>query len=210
MERASEAQLETPARGAMDQLLAASVLLLVGFGIVMIYSSSAVFAHRNFENAQYFLEKQFMWVGIGLACMMVMSRIGYRATARLALPLLGLTVLLLVLVLTPVGTSINGAQRWIRFAGFTFQPGELAKMTLVVWLAYSLTRKATKIKTFTVGFLPHMLVAGLLMMVAGRIPRWIVRSQERSIGGRLGMGLSIVVVFIVLAGVVLRLIVRET
>lgn len=146
----------------MDQLLAASVLLLVGFGVVMIYSSSAVYAHRNLEDARYFLDKQVMWVGIGLMVMLVGSRIGYRVAAKLAIPLLILTVLLLVAVLTPLGTSINGAQRWLRFGGITVQPGELAKVTLVIWLAFSLTRKALKIKTFSVGFLPHMLVAGLL------------------------------------------------
>lgn len=162
MENSTEAQMSGGTRGAMDQFLAAAVLLLVAFGVVMIYSSSAVFAYRNFENSQYFLEKQFMWVGLGLMAMMVMSRIGYRLMARMALPLLGITVLLLIAVLTPIGTSVNGAQRWIRFAGFTFQPGELAKLTLVVWLSFSLTRKALKIKTFSVGFLPHMLVAGLL------------------------------------------------
>lgn len=149
-------------RGPMDQLMAAAVLLLTGFGVVMIYSSSAVFAHRDLEDAQYFLDKQVMWVGVGLLVMMLASRIGYRAAARLAIPSLIFTVLLLVVVLTPLGTSVNGAQRWLRFGGFTFQPGEFAKVTLVIWLAFSLTRKALKIKTFSVGFLPHILVAGLL------------------------------------------------
>jgi len=152
-------------RGAMDQVLAAAVLLLVGFGVVMIYSSSAVYAQRNLEDAQFFLHKQMMWVGVGIAVMLALSRFGYRAAAKLAVPLLVVTVLLLVLVMTPLGHSVNGAQRWLRVAGFTFQPGELAKVTAVIWLSYSLTRKATKIKTFSVGFLPHVLVAGLMTLL---------------------------------------------
>jgi cell division protein FtsW len=150
-------------RGYVDQILAAAVLLLVGFGVVMIYSSSAVFADRNMEDPEFFLNRQLMWVGMGLVAMMMTSWVGHRATARLAYPLLGVTVLLLLLVLTPMGSTINGAQRWLRIGGFGVQPAELAKITLVVWLAFSLTRKALKIKTFTVGFVPHMLVTGLLV-----------------------------------------------
>jgi cell division protein FtsW len=150
-------------RNPFDQLLAAAVLLLVGFGVVMIYSSSAVFAERNMEDARYFLDRQVMWVGIGLVAMVLCVRFGYRASAWLAYPLLGLTILLLILVLTPLGTTINGAQRWLRFLGFTFQPAELAKITLAIWLAFSLTKKALKIKTFKIGFVPHVAVAGVLV-----------------------------------------------
>lgn len=154
---------ETAERGGLDQLLLAAVLLLVGFGVVMIYSSSAVYAQRNMDNPEFFLNRQLMWVSIGLVAMVVSSWVGYRWTAKLAYVLLGSTILLLILVLTPLGTSVNGAQRWFRVAGLTFQPAELAKITLVIWLAYSLTRKALKIKTFKVGFVPHMLVAGLMV-----------------------------------------------
>jgi cell division protein FtsW len=156
------AETTTERRGGVDQVLTAAVLALVGFGVVMIYSASAVFAQRNMSDAQYFLDKQILWVSLGAVAMFVMSRLGYRASARLAVPLLAVTVVLLVTVLTPLGHSINGAQRWLRVAGFTVQPGELAKLGLVVWLAFSLTRKSTKIKTFSIGFLPHVLIAGLL------------------------------------------------
>jgi len=162
MEATREQTSGVTPRGSVDQLMAAAVLALVGFGVVMIYSSSAVYAQRSLEDSQYFLDKQVMWVGVGLLVMLLASRIGYRLAARLAVPLLMLTVLLLVLVLTPVGSSINGAQRWLRVLGFSFQPGELAKVTLVIWLSFSLTRKALKIKTFSIGFLPHVLVAGLV------------------------------------------------
>ena len=110
-----------------------------------------------------FSTHQVMWVGMGLVTMALMARFGHRLASRMALPLLAVTVLLLTVVLTPLGTTINGAQRWLRFAGFTFQPAELAKVTLVVWLAYSLRKKASKMKTFSIGFLPHMLVAGLMI-----------------------------------------------
>jgi cell division protein FtsW len=149
-----------PSAGPVDQLLAAAVLLLVGFGVVMVYSSSAVYAARHLDNARYFLERQVLWAGLGILGMAIMARVGYRLAASLALPMLALTVVFLVVVLTPLGTSVNGAQRWIRLVGFTFQPAELAKVTLTVWLAYSMSKKALKINTFSVGFLPHVLVAG--------------------------------------------------
>lgn len=196
MDAVSEHSEPTATRGAMDQVLAAAVLLLVGFGVVMIYSSSAVFAQRNLEDAQYFLNKQMMWAGVGVAVMLVMSRIGYRAAARLAVPLLAASVILLVLVMTPLGTSVNGAQRWLRVAGFTFQPGELAKVTIVIWLAYSLTRKAPKIKTFSVGFLPHVLVAGLLTGLV---------FLEPDLGTAVLIGVTTVVMLFVAGGKVLYL-----
>src|SRR5262249_41918863 len=62
-----------------------------------------------------------------------------------------------------VGVRINGARRWFHLAGVSFQPAELAKLAVVLYLAHSLARKADKVRTFTVGFLPHVMVAGVVM-----------------------------------------------
>src|SRR5512141_2132440 len=70
----------------------------------------------------------------------------------------------LVLVLIPgIGTTAGGARRWIRFPGFGLQPAEVAKFAWVVYLSYSLAKKREKVATFSVGFLPHLLLCGLLV-----------------------------------------------
>ena len=75
-----------------------------------------------------------------------------------------LSIVLLVLVLIPgVGATVGGAKRWLRLPGISVQPAEIAKFTWVVYLAYSLAKKREKVATFSVGFLPHLLLAGLLV-----------------------------------------------
>jgi len=91
-------------------------------------------------------------------------RVGYRRLARLAYPMLLLSVVLLVLVLVPgVGTVVGGARRWLRLPGLSLQPAEIAKFTWVVYLAYSLAKKREKVATFSIGFLPHLAAVGLLV-----------------------------------------------
>jgi len=98
-------------------------------------------------------------------------RLGYRRLARLAYPLLLVAALLLVLVLIPgIGTVVGGARRWIRVLGFGLQPAEVAKLAWIVYLAYSLAKKREKVATFSVGFLPHLLVAGVLVALCMKEP----------------------------------------
>src|ERR1700687_3554373 len=91
-------------------------------------------------------------------------KLGYRKLARLAYPLLVCAVIGLVLVLIPgVGTTVGGARRWVRVLGFSIQPAEIAKLAWVIYLAYSLAKKREKVTLFSIGFLPHLLMAGLLV-----------------------------------------------
>jgi len=74
------------------------------------------------------------------------------------------SIALLVVVLIPgIGTEVNGSRRWLRFLGYSFQPSELARLALVLYLACSLYRKGEKIRTFSYGFLPYLLISGLMM-----------------------------------------------
>jgi len=149
---------------AFDKLLFCTVLALVGFGLVMVYSASAVTAAEKQGNGFYFLERQLLAAGVGLVVMATAVRLGYRRLARLAYPMLLLSIVLLVLVLVPgVGTVVGGARRWLRLPGLSLQPAEIAKFTWVVYLAYSLAKKREKVATFSIGFLPHLLLAGLLV-----------------------------------------------
>jgi cell division protein FtsW len=134
--------------------------------MVMLFSASAVTAQDKLGDAFYFLKHQLVAAGIGLVAMAAAMRLGYRRLARLAYPLLLLSVALLVLVLIPgVGTLVGGARRWIRFPFMGVQPAEIAKLAWVVYLAYSLAKKRDKVATFSVGFLPHLAIAGVLVLL---------------------------------------------
>lgn len=147
-----------------DALLLCAVLSLVSLGLVMVYSASAVMAQDKLGDSFYFLNRQLVAVGMGMVAMAVGMKIGWRRLARLAYPLLLVTLVLLVAVLIPgIGTTVGGARRWIRLPGFGLQPAELAKVSWVVYLSYSLAKKREKVATFSVGFLPHLLLCGLLV-----------------------------------------------
>ncbi|HLL00409.1 MAG TPA: putative lipid II flippase FtsW [Myxococcaceae bacterium] len=154
-----------------DPLLLCAVLALVALGLVMVYSASAILAQDKLGDSLYFLKRQLMAAGLGVVAMAVAMKVGWRRLARLAWPLLIVTLILLVLVLIPgIGTTAGGARRWIRFPGFGLQPAELAKFAWVVYLSYSLAKKREKVATFSVGFLPHLLLCGVLVALCMRQP----------------------------------------
>jgi cell division protein FtsW len=156
-----------PARGAppFDGLLLVAVLGLVAIGAVMVYSASAIPAGQSrrlaFDEFHY-LKRQLLAGGIGLALLAAGLKLGPRRMAALAYPLLGATFVLLLLV--PVlGTSAGGAQRWIVLGPLQFQPAEAAKIALVLYLARSLAKKQDRIRLFSIGLLPHLVVTAALV-----------------------------------------------
>lgn len=149
-----------------DPLLLFAVLFLVGFGLVMVFSASAITAQDKLGDSFYFLKRQAVAAGLGLLGMAVAMKLGYRRMARLAYPLLVLSIILLVLVLIPgLGTKVGGAKRWLRLPGISLQPAEVVKLAWVIYLSYSLAKKREKVQSFSVGFLPHLGVAGLLVLL---------------------------------------------
>ncbi len=147
-----------------DWLLLFGILVLTAGGAVMVYSASAITATRNLHDEFYFLTRQAVAFAIGVGLMILALRVGYRRLGRLAYPLLILTLVLLVLVLIPgVGRMAGGARRWIPIGIVNFQPAELAKVALVLYLARSLARQREKVRLFSIGFLPHVLVTGVLV-----------------------------------------------
>jgi len=152
-------------RGPVDGVLASAVILLVGFGIVMVYSSSAVFAAREYGDPMHFLIRQSIFAVAGLVAMWIGSRLDYRTLQRVTYPVLVLAGIGLLLSATGIGTRVGGAARWIRLGPIGIQPSEVAKVGMILYLSYSLAKKAEKVKTFTIGFLPHVVVAGLFMTI---------------------------------------------
>ncbi len=145
-----------------DVLLVAAVLALTGFGIVMVFSAGAVFAAKTYGDWTYFLKREAIYAAAGLLAFLVGCRLDYSAYRRITYPLLFLAVALLVAVLK-LGPAINGAVRWFRLGPLSFQPSELAKFALVLYLAVLLARKAEKVREFSMGFLPPLLMTGVFL-----------------------------------------------
>ncbi len=156
----------TPRRAPapLDPWLLAAVLLLTGIGLVMVYSASAVTAEARVHDQFYYLKRQLVAAGVGLALLVGMVKLGYRRLEPLAVPLLVAVTVALVLVLVPgIGKVAGGARRWIDLGILRFQPAEAAKVVLVLYLARSLSRKRERMRLFSIGFLPHLAVTGLLV-----------------------------------------------
>ncbi len=120
-------------------------VVLLSVGVVMVYSASAIVAADRFHDPYFFLKKQLFWAVLGAVAMLAAVRVDYRHLERLVLPGLIVAGVLLVLVLIPpFGQAINGTRRWIRLGPVSFQPAELAKLALVVYLAAFVARRGEK------------------------------------------------------------------
>jgi cell division protein FtsW len=162
--------LEDAAKKPVDVVLAALIVALIGFGVVMVYSASAVQATLHQHDPQFFLKRQAAYAVGALALFFVFGLIDYHRLFKLTYPVLGGVGLLLIACVVGLGHSGGGATRWLALGPVHVQPAEMAKLALVTWLAYSLAKKAEKVKTFTVGFLPHLLVAGVFMFLCMKQP----------------------------------------
>jgi cell division protein FtsW len=130
-----------PRKLTPDLWLFAVALVLLSTGVVMIYSASAIVAADRFRDPYFFLKRQVFWAALGCGALWVALRHDYRKLERFVVPLLALAVVLLVLVLIPgLGVSVNGSRRWLRLGPLSFQPAELAKLALVVYLEAFLAR----------------------------------------------------------------------
>jgi len=160
---------DEPRPRGVDLPMVAAVMALLGLGTVMVYSSSAVFAGAKYGNASFFLQRHLVYGVIGLVAFYVGWRLDYGFYRRFTYPMLIGTFVLLVAVLI-FGTKIDGARRWFHLAGVSFQPSEPAKLALIVYLAHSLTKKRDTVRLFSIGFLPHLCVAGLMGLLVLRQP----------------------------------------
>jgi cell division protein FtsW len=155
----------------IDLLLLITTLALVSLGIIMVYSASFAIAGERFRDAYHFLKKQAMAAGLGIALMIFVAKLDYHRWQILAIPLLALSGILLGILIFPgLRHEVGGSARWLKFSFLSFQPAELAKLALVIYLARSLTKKEGRMKSFKVGFLPHVIVLGGLFVLVLKQP----------------------------------------
>lgn len=154
-----------------DLTLLFSVLLLVGIGLVMVYSASSAVAMKKFHSDIYFLKKQAMYAALGVVAMVACRSVPLTVFRAAIYPMLALSVIFLVAVQLPeMGVTAGGATRWLRLGQFSFQPSEFARFALVAYLAYSMSRKHERIREFAIGFLPHVLVLALISLLISLQP----------------------------------------
>jgi len=152
-------RLKVNNRAATTLLVLVVVLVVVGLGATQ--SASSAVAFDKTEDSLFFFKRQLVGVGIGTIALLITSRIPYRFYRRIAVPLFLITVGLLVAVLM-VGTEINGAQRWLQLPLLSFQPSEVAKVSIVFVLAYLLERKQKLLNRFGHFIVPVVATVGIV------------------------------------------------
>jgi|FaiFalFF_MnMetaG_3_1042247.scaffolds.fasta_scaffold00023_3 cell division protein FtsW len=148
---------EAPSPG----LLLALVLALVVTGLLVSYSASFWIGRTAYDDPYYFIERQSLYVAVGLVIMVALMALDYRRLRRLSLPLMVVVLAGLAAVLVPgVGVVRNGAARWLALGPVEVQPGEGAKLALVMYMAAWLAGRGEEIRRFSVGLLPFALIVG--------------------------------------------------
>lgn len=146
----------------IDFLLIFSVILLVAFGVLMVYSASFYSAQLTYGDSMFFMKKQLVGAIIGLASMIILYFIDYRFLKKLKWISLIVSLVLLLLVFVPsIGVKVYGARRWINLGFFTLQPSEIAKFGFIIFASSSLAKMQRQVKSFK-GILPTLIAGGII------------------------------------------------
>lgn len=137
-----------------------TVIILVIFGLIMVFSASYPSANYKYGDGLYFIRKQAGWAVLGFVGMFATMKIDYRKYKKYVMPIAVVTVVLLLLVLA--SKPIKGSRRWLGVGGITFQPSEMAKISLIIYLAASLSVAKEKIREFGVLF-KHYIAIGIVL-----------------------------------------------
>lgn len=150
-----------------DYMILIPVVLLIALGLVIVYSASSHLAEHRLGDSYFYLKRQTMFCVAGILLMILAKNIPCTLYAKIIYPLLTISFLLLVLLFVPgFGHRVGGASRWLPLlGGFSFQPSELVKFSLVAYMAYSMAKKGSDMESFSKGLLPHLLMAGLFMLL---------------------------------------------
>jgi cell division protein FtsW len=161
-------EAERSSRSAgINYLLVACIFLLTGLGLVTLYSSSYAFASRRYHNGLYFMTGQLWAGGLGILLFFAASRMDLEILRKLVKPLVVFAIILCVLTFVPgIGDTRNGASRWIKLpGGKTFQPSELVKFVLPLYLAHIFDKKRERLDEFSAAVLPPVLVTALFFII---------------------------------------------
>jgi cell division protein FtsW len=149
--------------GKVDGWLLIIVLTLLCIGIVTVYSASAFQAARYQGDASYYFQRELMWTILGVVAMLLTLRVDYRQWRRFSL--VGMLIILpLLLIVLKFGVNVYGASRWLSFGSFfSFEPSELTKLVLALYIADWLARKGDQVGTFLYGLVPFIVLVGIVL-----------------------------------------------
>ena len=150
--------------------MAALVLALSLFGVVMVFSASYYTSLSKFGYAYEYLKQDAMWVGLGWVAFLFFAHFDYHFLKLAAWPALGAGIVLLLLIFTPLGVTLNNATRWLNFGFFTVMPGEVIKFSLILWIATFLGNDPEKIRRPKDGMIPIVAVLGLVTVLIVKQP----------------------------------------
>jgi cell division protein FtsW len=161
LKRAAEGHLDK-----IDSVLLITGLALLAIGLVMVTSASISIADRNLSSPFYYLQRQALFVGLGLMAAWLVYQVRLVYWEKSGMALLGFSLFLLVLVLLPgVGKEVNGSTRWISLGMFNLQVSEAVKLMLILYVAGYLVRHGEEVRTSILGFIKPMLMVGLAALL---------------------------------------------
>lgn len=146
--------------GPIDFWILLPVVILLGIGIIMVFSSSALIS----SDAFYYLKRQLLWAGLGIIGLLFVMQVKYTVLKQLAVPILGISVILLLLVLI-VGVGARGSARWLDVGGLTLQPSETIKLAMVIFLAASLADNRWRLRSLVHGVGPYMILMAVVCLL---------------------------------------------
>lgn len=176
----------------MQKYLFGLIIVLLLFGLVVLYSASSVQGHQKFGSSSYFVVHQLLYgIGPGMAALLLLKRIDYRKWRSFALPALIGTFMLMVLVFVPrLGISLKGATSWLSVLGIAFQPSELLKLALILYLAAWFGVGTDRVRNWQFGLVPFVLIIGFSSVLLLKQPDF----------GTLGIVLAIAIGMYFVAG----------
>lgn len=148
----------------IDRKLLFAILILLGIGLLMIASAGVFYGRSRFDDAYYFFKQQLLGLSVGLAFLYIFQRIDYHVWQRFVVPIFFVALGLLVLVFVPgVGTTVYGAARWVEIGSVSFQPSEVMKLSIILYLAAWLSTKG-RVKTadFFEGLVPFLAILSVV------------------------------------------------
>lgn len=148
----------------IDRKLLLAILMLLGIGLLMIASAGVFYGRARFDDAYYFFKQQLLGLAVGLILLYIFQRINYHFWQRLVIPIFFVALGLLVLVFVPgIGTTVYGAARWVEIGPISFQPSEVMKLSIILYLAAWLAQKGTaKSADFFEGFVPFLAILSVV------------------------------------------------
>lgn len=190
------------------------LLLVLAVGLICLYSASYAYAYKwNGGDSYFYIRKQIAFAAAGLVMMLIVSCFNYEKWHPVAIPLMGVAVILLLIVL--LLPAENDVHRWIRFGGVQFQPSEVAKFALILLFAHLISLNHKKMKTFTGGFLPFLLILGvvcglvfrephlsgtILLLAIGLVMMYVGGTRKAYLGGLVLLGAAAVFIMVFVVG----------